>query len=97
MNELQIKQSIERIIGMEDILTNVANALDELEAAVKKYKEIQPEIKKLEEYFISAERKTDLALEEEGLLPKNLKRGVLSEDDIDDLLDRNKEDGQLFS
>ena len=35
--------------------------------------------------------KDDYALDEEGLLPKNLKRGVLSEDGIYDALERNRE------
>lgn len=45
------------------------------------------EIKTLEEYYTGADWKHDLALDETGLLPANLKRGVLSEDGLYDLLE----------
>lgn len=46
-------------------------------------------INELEAYYASAEWKQDLEADEAGLLPKNLKRGVLSEDGIFDLLDNH--------
>ena len=45
----------------------------------------------LESYYGSAEWKKDFADDEAGLLPKKLKRGVLSEDGIYDLLEEYKE------
>ena len=39
-----------------------------------------------DEYYSGSDWKNDLALDEEGLLPGNLKRGVLSEDGIYDML-----------
>lgn len=45
-------------------------------------------IRKLEQYFTSGEWKADYKADEEGKLPKNLKRGVLSEDGIYNLLER---------
>lgn len=44
----------------------------------------------LEEYYLSDEWKQDFADDEAGLLPKDLKRGVLSEDGIYDLLEEYK-------
>ena len=45
----------------------------------------------LESYYTSPEWKQDFADDEEGLLPSNLKRGVLSEDGIYNLLERYRE------
>ena len=48
-------------------------------------------ISELEAYYESVKWRKDFESDEPGLLPKNLKRGVLSEDGINDLLDRYKE------
>ena len=52
---------------------------------------IQSEIKRLEDYYSGQNWKDDFALDEEGMLPSDLMRGVLSEDGIYNLLERNKE------
>ena len=52
---------------------------------------IQGVISKLEEYYTGPLWKADLALDEAGQLPQSLKRGVLSEDGIYNLLERYKE------
>ena len=48
-------------------------------------------ISELEAYYESVQWRKDFENDEAGLLPKNLKRGVLSEDGINDLLDKYKE------
>ena len=48
-------------------------------------------ISELEAYYESVKWRKDFESDEAGLLPKNLKRGVLSEDGINDLLDEYKE------
>ena len=48
-------------------------------------------ISELEAYYESVKWRKDFENDEAGLLPKNLKRGVLSEDRINDLLDEYKE------
>ena len=48
-------------------------------------------ISELEAYYESVKWRKDFENDEAGLLPKNLKRGVLSEDGINDLLDKYKE------
>ena len=45
-------------------------------------------IRKLEQYYTSPEWKEDYEADEAGRLPKNLKRGVLSEDGIYNLIER---------
>ena len=73
---------------MEDIFDRanylIGNNTGELKA-------FQPEIERLESYYTSQQWKDDFALDEAGKLPDSLKRGVLSEDGIYDLLERNKE------
>ena len=88
MSKKNTKAAEERITGMEDILTRATAVMDKLEAALEEYKQIQPDIAMLEAYYTSPEWKEDLKLDEEGKLPKSLKRGVLSEDGIYDLLER---------
>ena len=65
--------------------------MDALEARIVDYQELQSEIRKLEEYYTSQQWKDDFALDEAGEFPENLKRGVLSEDGIYNVLERNKE------
>ena len=49
---------------------------------------LENEIRKLEKYYTGPRWKKDFKLDENGLLPKDLKRGVLSEDGLFNLLDR---------
>ena len=76
---------------MESLLDKATTRLDTLEKMIAEYKEFQPEIKKLEEYYTSQQWKDDFAMDEAGEFPDKLKRGVLSEDGIYNLLERNKE------
>ena len=52
---------------------------------------IQKDLRTLEEYYGSPIWKEDFEADEAGLLPKDLKRGVLTEDGIDDVLEQNAE------
>lgn len=91
----------ERIIIMEEILDGGIAVMDKLEKAfeagsgidelIPEFEKIQPDIKKLEEYYTGKYWKNDLRLDEEGKLPADLKRGVLAQDSINDLLDRNSD------
>ena len=86
------KENIPRhIFEMEAILDKAIQKMDALEARIADYEDFQSEIRKLEEYYISQQWKDDFALDEEGEFPENLKRGVLSEDGIYNVLERNKE------
>jgi hypothetical protein len=82
--------AIERIQEMEAILDRATRVMDELESKLAEFEALQPDIKKLEKYYTGKAWKSDFKLDEEGKLPKDLKRGVLSEDGIDNLLERNK-------
>ena len=76
---------------MERHLVRAASALKRFSSALDKYEEVQKDIAALSDYYGSDDWKQDFAADEAGLLPKDLKRGVLSEDGIWNLLEDNKE------
>ena len=76
---------------MELRLERSAAAVMELSAALDKYEAVQEDIKTLNQYYGSEEWKRDFADDEAGRLPADLKRGVLSEDGIWNLLSDAKE------
>lgn len=84
-------EQIERIIQMERRLEKSAAAVMELSTALDKYEAVQEDIKALDRYYGSVEWKQDYADDEAGLLPADLKRGVLSEDGIWNLLSDARE------
>ena len=58
----------------------------------KRYGQLkQKQKQKMEAYYTSRQWKDDLAMDEAGKFPDKLKRGVLSEDGIWNMLERNKE------
>ena len=73
---------IERIEYMERLLDFVIEARKEQHTNQEKSARIQEALRILAEYYTSDEWKQDFADDEAGLLPKDLKRGVLSEDGI---------------
>ena len=75
-------EQIERIKQMEQRLERAAAAVMTLSAALDRYEEIQGDISALNEYYGSKEWKQDYADDQAGQLPPDLKRGVLSEDAI---------------
>lgn len=85
------KEQLRRIRKMERHLVRAASALKRLSSALDKYEEAKADIAALASYYGSDEWKQDFAADEAGLLPKDLKRGVLSEDGIWNLLEDNKE------
>ena len=85
------KEQIARIRKMERRLNRASAAVKRLEAALDKWEAVQEDIAALEEYYDSDLWKQDFADDEAGLLPANLKRGVLSEDAVWNLLTACKE------
>ena len=76
----------ERIAYYEKILDRTADAIRNLEAALDEYEAICPLLQELERYYTGPEWKADYDADAAGDLPRDLKRGVLSEDGIDDVL-----------
>ena len=85
------QEQIERIKQMEMRMERAAKAVMELSAALDNYKAVQEDIAALQQYYGSEEWKQDFAADEAGLLPAKLKRGVLSEDGIWNLLEDARE------
>ena len=67
---------------MEQHLDRASQAVMRLSAALDDYAEAQEALHQLNTYYGSDEWKQDFADDEAGLLPNDLKRGVLSEDSI---------------
>ena len=78
----------DRITHYEEIMDRIIRIvkLDGITPGV--YASVLPGLKELEAYYTSPEWKEDYEADEAGLLPEGLKRGVLSQDGISDLLDR---------
>lgn len=78
-----------RIREMEQRLTGSLEAVRQMEEALDRYQAAQANITILATYLNSDEWRQDLADDERGFLPPDLRRGVLSEDGIWNLLDDN--------
>jgi len=85
------KEQITRIRKMERSLNRSTVAVKRLSTALDKWDAIQDDIAALDEYYGSGEWRQDFEDDETGKLPQDLKRGVLSEDGIWNLLADCKE------
>ena len=79
------------ISEMEAILDEANEILDTLDKNLNRLNDIQAKIQKLENYYTSKQWIDDFTADEQGLLPKDLKRGVLSEDGIYNLIETYRE------
>ena len=77
-----MNSQIKRIERMERILDEGKMVVDNINRALEEYKHIQSEIKELQNYYENGGWMEDFKDDEAGKLPKDLKRGVLSEDSI---------------
>lgn len=80
------KKQIARIRQMEQRLDRAMSAVKRLTTALEKWDATKADIQALDEYYGSDLWRQDFADDEAGLLPADLKRGVLSEDGIWNLL-----------
>ena len=81
-------EQIERIEEMERCLDASEKAIRELREALTAFEEVQPLYKKVSAYYGSGLWRRDYEDDEAGKLPQDLKRGVLSQDGLWDLLIR---------
>ena len=77
---------INRISHMEALFDKSEEVVRRLETALEDFAALQPAIAELEAYYTSAQWRKDFEADEAGKLPKDLKRGVLSEDGVWNLL-----------
>ena len=79
---------IERIAQMEAYMDEAAAALHGLAAALERYAAAEPKLRALEEYYRSGQWLRDYEMDEQNLLPEDLKRGVLAQDAVYDFLEQ---------
>ena len=84
-------KQIERIQHMESCLNDAHEAVECLNGALNRYKAAQASLEELKAYLASEEWKQDFADDEAGRLPADLKRGVLSEDGIWNVLEESRQ------
>ena len=83
-------ERIERIKKMEEKLDNVSPKVDAFEKSLNDLNSAFEDIKSLSEYY-KKEWKEDYEADEQGKIPKDLKRGVLSQDTLFDLFEKLNE------
>lgn len=79
-------KQIDRIAEMERCLDASTEAVNQLSEALNAYEQNRKSLKKLFDYYGSTNWMKDFEADEAGKLPHELKRGVLSEDTVYDLI-----------
>ena len=80
------KQLIARVRKMEEDFNLIREVIDTLDGALYDYEAVQRRIKRLSDYQESGQWLKDFEADEKGELPKDMEKGVLSEDGLDSLL-----------
>lgn len=76
----------ERIQHMESHLDAVSEAVQNLSDALEAYTAVRPRLEALTRYYESPQWLEDYDADSAGLIPSDLKRGVLSQDAVYNLL-----------
>lgn len=82
-------EQVTRIDMMETTLDNTADIFETMEKALDKLEQNHTAYAKLRDYYGSEEWYQDVNASDCGILPEDLKCGVLSEDAVFDLLQNN--------
>jgi len=85
--ETYFKNPQARVTYYENKMRHCRKVLVRLAAAQRDFEAIRGDMAELERYYTSPEWKRDFALDESGVFPDELLRGVLSEDGLDTLLE----------
>ena len=80
------ESQIARIYRMDEILDKSGKAVRDLKEALDRYVALEEEIRELELYYTGGQWQKDFADDEAGKFPRDLKRGILSEDSVFDFL-----------
>ena len=84
-------EQIVRIAHYETLFDRVSSAAERLYDSVDEFTRLSGDIEALSAYYSGPDWKKDFEDDEAGLIPKTLKRGVLSEDGLYDLFDEIRE------
>ena len=79
-------ERIERIKAMEEKFDALTAVVNELGKAAQAYEEALPLLEELTGYYTGGQWLADYEADEAGLIPHDLKRGILSQDGLYDLL-----------
>lgn len=80
LENIKIKFAISRITKMEKLFDDLKFSFEKSKEEFYKNKNLQRKLKVLTNYYENGKWLKDYQLDEENLLPKNLKRGILSQD-----------------
>ena len=81
-----MEERIKRIEDMEERMDRTGKAVRELQTAIEKFNGVREDVEALSDYYENGCWRQDYEADEAGALPENLKRGVLSQDALYDLL-----------
>ena len=81
-----MKTQIARIKKMEKAFDKASRVLSKLDKALDEYDAVKGQIVSLNEYLDGGQWREDFEADERGEIPSNIKRGVLSEDGLYNLL-----------
>ena len=79
---------LSRVREMEERYDRLTRVITSLEDALAAYARVRPDLEALREYLDSGQCKADFEADEAGEIPAGVKRGVLSEDGLYDLLEQ---------
>ena len=82
-----IQQAIDRVRQMERYFDVLQTALDTTPGALRVDSPLHAMLQSLTQYYEGGQWLHDYELDEQGLLPQTLKRGVLSQDSLYDFLE----------
>ena len=93
MEPFMIQEAINRIRQMEQHFDKLQIAVNRNPAAILEDASLNELFQSLTQYYESGQWLRDYELDEKGLLPQNLKRGILAQDAVYDFLDRHTGSG----
>lgn len=85
------REAIDRIKKMEKCFEMLTKAEQDNPVFIIKNEELKSALCMLIHYYENGQWLHDYELDEKGLLPKNLKRGILAQDTVYDFLERIKD------
>ena len=85
------EEQIRRISRMEEILDKARDIYQKLDGALTEFEAIRADVQELFDYYGSGVWQKDYEDDEAGRIPRDLKRGVLSQDAVYDLMSDHHE------
>ncbi len=79
-------EQICRIMTMEERMDRARKAVQDLQNAMEQLEAVKKDVDALSDYYENGTWRQDYEADEAGMLPKDLKRGVLSQDALYDIL-----------